>query len=126
MSDTGKRAGALERALRERIVLLDGAMGTMIQDLGLAEEDFRGARFAGHDAELRGNNDLLNLTQAEAIGAIHRAFLAAFEARSDRLCELLGEQELSDRLALRRAKVEGIREGAIRREVFLAAPAARD
>ncbi len=71
------QGGALERALGERIVLLDGAMGTMIQDLRVPEEDFRGERFADHDHDLRGNNDLLNLTQPGAIGEIHRAFLAA-------------------------------------------------
>jgi 5-methyltetrahydrofolate--homocysteine methyltransferase len=63
--------------LSERVVLLDGAMGTMIQALGLDEEGFRGARFADHPSELRGNNDLLNLTCPEAIVEIHRAFLAA-------------------------------------------------
>ena len=52
-------------------------MGTMIQALKLGESDFRGARFESHDSELRGNNDLLNLTRPEAVAGIHEAFLAA-------------------------------------------------
>lgn len=87
------RAGALLQALDERILVLDGAMGTMIQQHGLQEADYRGKRFAeGHDSEFaahghgpergaardqRGNNDLLNLTRPELIRDIHRAYLAA-------------------------------------------------
>ncbi|MEJ2760744.1 MAG: methionine synthase [Gammaproteobacteria bacterium] len=67
----------LRGQLRERIVLLDGAMGTMIQALNLTEEDFCGDRFRDHGSELRGDNDLLNLTRPEAILDIHRAFLKA-------------------------------------------------
>ena len=61
----------------QRILLLDGAMGTMIQRLGLEEADFRGERFADHPHSLQGNNDLLSLTQPDAIAAIHRAYLDA-------------------------------------------------
>ncbi len=68
---------ALERALEERIVLLDGAMGTMIQAAELDEVDYRGARFADHPRSLGGNNDLLNLTRPELIGSIHAAYLDA-------------------------------------------------
>ena len=67
----------LDAALAERILLLDGAMATMVQPLGLAEADFRGARFADHTHELKGNNDVLVLTQPEAIARIHDAYLAA-------------------------------------------------
>ena len=65
----------LERLLDERILLLDGAMGTMIQGYGLGEADFRAKRFADHSRDLAGDNDLLNLTQPDVIREIHRAFL---------------------------------------------------
>ena len=68
---------SLRAALAERILVLDGAMGTMIQAHALTEEDFRGERFSGHSRELKGNNDLLSLTRADLIGDIHRAFLEA-------------------------------------------------
>ena len=55
-------ATMLDTLLRERILLLDGAMGTMIQRARLAEEDYRGERFRSWERELRGNNDLLSLT----------------------------------------------------------------
>ena len=63
--------------LKERILLLDGAMGTMIQSYRLQESDFRGERFADHDRDLKGNNDLLSLTRPDIIRAIHAAFLDA-------------------------------------------------
>ena len=61
----------------ERIMILDGAMGTMIQAKGLTENDFRGDRFARHDKDLTGNNDVLNLTQPGLITAIHEMYLEA-------------------------------------------------
>jgi 5-methyltetrahydrofolate--homocysteine methyltransferase len=67
----------LEALLRERILLLDGAMGTMIQRARLAEEDYRGARFRDWPRELRGNNDLLSLTQPSLVRDIHAQYLAA-------------------------------------------------
>ena len=67
----------LLEALGERILVMDGAMGTMIQAHGLSEEDFRGHRFVDHDRDLRGNNDLLCITQPEIIRDIHTAFLDA-------------------------------------------------
>jgi len=72
-----QRAALLQRLLSERILILDGAMGTMIQALELSEDDFRGPRFKDHPLPLRGNNDLLTLTQPEKIATIHRAFLQA-------------------------------------------------
>ncbi|HEX6917305.1 MAG TPA: homocysteine S-methyltransferase family protein, partial [Phycicoccus sp.] len=68
---------ALRGALSERVLVLDGAMGTMIQSHGLSEADYRGARFADHPGDLRGNNDLLSLTRPDLIAAIHRAYLEA-------------------------------------------------
>jgi len=63
--------------LRQRILVLDGAMGTMIQDHALEEADFRGRRFDDHASDLKGNNDLLTLTQPDIIHDIHAAFLDA-------------------------------------------------
>ncbi|MEE4637183.1 MAG: homocysteine S-methyltransferase family protein [Wenzhouxiangella sp.] len=71
------RVNLLQAALAERILLLDGAMGTMIQAAGLSEADYRGRRFADHPDDLKGNNDLLTLTRPELIAQIHRQFLAA-------------------------------------------------
>ena len=67
----------LQKLLSEKILILDGAMGTMIQEFELKEADFRGSRFEDHPLPLRGNNDLLTLTQPEKIAGIHRAFLQA-------------------------------------------------
>lgn len=70
------RVKQLDQAMAERILLLDGAMGTMIQGAGLDEHDYRGERFADHSDDLKGNNDLLVLTRPDLIGDIHRQFLA--------------------------------------------------
>ena len=67
----------LRRLAAERILVLDGAMGTMIQALGLDEQGFRGARFDAWNREVRGNNDLLILTQPDAVRAIHLAYFRA-------------------------------------------------
>ncbi|TNE32517.1 MAG: methionine synthase, partial [Alphaproteobacteria bacterium] len=67
----------LKQALKARILILDGGMGTMIQDHKLTEEDYRGTRFADWKSDLKGNNDLLSLTQSEIIGKIHEAYLEA-------------------------------------------------
>jgi 5-methyltetrahydrofolate--homocysteine methyltransferase len=77
MSNAAKRCDSLRELLQERIAILDGAMGTMIQKHKLSEESFRGERFADWPSELRGNNDLLTLTQPQIIAEIHRAFLEA-------------------------------------------------
>lgn len=63
--------------VRERILILDGALGTAIQRYGLTEADFRGNEFAGHPVNVKGNNDLLNLTRPETVREIHRAYMAA-------------------------------------------------
>lgn len=65
----------LIEALNQRILFLDGAMGTMIQSYELEEEDYRGERFSDWDSSLKGNNDLLTLTQPDIIKDIHRAYL---------------------------------------------------
>jgi 5-methyltetrahydrofolate--homocysteine methyltransferase len=74
VSSTEKR---LRRLAAERILVLDGAMGTMIQALGLDEEGFRGARFDAWNREVRGNNDLLNLSRPDSVRAIHLAYFRA-------------------------------------------------
>src|SRR5258706_7634301 len=63
--------------LSRRILILDGAMGTMIQRHTLSEADFRGDRFATHARDLKGDSDVLVLTRPDVIGAIHREYLAA-------------------------------------------------
>ena len=70
----------LQNILRDRILILDGAMGTMIQQHNLSEDDFRSERFKDHPHDLKGNNDLLSITQPEIIKKIHRAY---FEAGAD-------------------------------------------
>jgi 5-methyltetrahydrofolate--homocysteine methyltransferase len=71
------RREQLQRTLDQRILVLDGAMGTMIQGYDLTEEDFRGERLRGHPVPLKGNNELLSLTRPDVIEAIHRAYFAA-------------------------------------------------
>ncbi|HUH74820.1 MAG TPA: homocysteine S-methyltransferase family protein [Chitinophagales bacterium] len=68
---------ALEKAIQERILVLDGAMGTMIQQYQLEEEDFRKERFKDHPTSLKGNNDLLSITRPDVIRQIHRGYLEA-------------------------------------------------
>src|SRR6266566_3848750 len=70
-------ATALDQALQRRILILDGAMGTMIQRYQLTEADFRGERFKSHPRDLKGNNDLLVLTRPDVIAEIHRQYLEA-------------------------------------------------
>lgn len=77
MKDSGQ---VLRDLLHHRILVLDGAMGTMIQRHDLNEEDFRGERFQDHHLSLKGNNDLLSITQPQIIKDIHRAY---FEAGAD-------------------------------------------
>ena len=80
VNTTLDKAQRLQQLLKERIVILDGAMGTMIQAHSLSEADFRGERFAAGTQDLKGNNDLLNLTQPAIIQSIHREY---FEAGAD-------------------------------------------
>ena len=69
-----------KKILAEKILVIDGAMGTMIQRHNLTEEDFRGERFKDHPYDLKGNNDILSITQPEIIKEIHRKY---FEAGAD-------------------------------------------
>ncbi|MEM0952654.1 MAG: methionine synthase [Pseudomonadota bacterium] len=68
---------SLQNALRDRILIIDGAMGTMIQEYQLQEEDYRGERFADHPSDLKGNNDLLSITRPDIIAEIHTAYMEA-------------------------------------------------
>ncbi|MBL4638701.1 MAG: homocysteine S-methyltransferase family protein, partial [Proteobacteria bacterium] len=70
----------IKQLLQQRILILDGAMGTMIQSYQLEEEDFRAERFVDHPCDVKGNNDLLSITQPKIISDIHRAY---FEAGAD-------------------------------------------
>ncbi len=72
-----KNSEQLYKALNERILVLDGAMGTMIQRYKLEEEDYRGERFKNWEHPVKGNNDLLSLTRPDVIEAIHREYLEA-------------------------------------------------
>jgi 5-methyltetrahydrofolate--homocysteine methyltransferase len=72
-----ERINSLFALLDKRIVVLDGAMGTMIQGYGLAEDDYRGERFADWESDLKGNNDLLSITRPQVIREIHAGFLEA-------------------------------------------------
>lgn len=71
------RTDEIKALMRERILVLDGAMGTMIQGYGLDEADYRGERLKDHGSDLKGNNDLLSITKPEIIREIHEAFFAA-------------------------------------------------
>ncbi len=104
---------ALVDALQARILVLDGAMGTMIQRHTFSEAEYRGERFADWDRDLRGNNDLLTLTQPEAISGIHRAYLEAgsdlvetntFNAQTISLADY-GMEELAYELNLESARL---------------------
>lgn len=65
------------KEIQQRILVLDGAMGTMLQEYNFTEEDFRGERFADYPTPLKGNNDLLSITQPEAVKEVHRKYFAA-------------------------------------------------
>ena len=118
------RTKKLEQLLAERILLLDGAMGTMIQRARLAEEDYRGERFRHWPRELRGNNDLLSLTQPALIRGIHAQYLEAgadiietntFNSTSVALADY-GMQGLARELNLAAARLasEAVREAQAR------------
>jgi 5-methyltetrahydrofolate--homocysteine methyltransferase len=119
----------LRRLAAERILVLDGAMGTMIQALGLDEEGYRGARFDAWNREVRGNNDLLNLSRPDDVRAIH---LAYFRAGADIVCtntfsstriaqadygmqEIAYELNVAGARLVREAAVEAEREDGLRR-----------
>ena len=106
-------SSALSALLESRILVLDGAMGTMIQRHEFSEAEYRGERFADWDRDLKGNNDLLTLTQPAAISGIHRAYLDAgsdlvetntFNAQKISLADY-GMQELAYELNLEAARL---------------------
>ena len=74
---SSNRREQLTALLRERIVILDGGMGTMIQRLELSEAQYRGSQYADWPSDLKGNNDLLSITQPEMIEQLHRDYLNA-------------------------------------------------
>jgi 5-methyltetrahydrofolate--homocysteine methyltransferase len=75
--DLGPRYEALLRELGRRILVIDGAMGTLLQARGLSEEEYRGERLRGHGREVRGNHELLNLSRPDVVEAAHRQYLEA-------------------------------------------------
>ncbi len=77
IAPTQGRGGELPRLLQERIVIIDGAMGTRVQQQELGEKDFRGERFRHHDRDLKGNYDVLSITHPDLIEQIHTEYLAA-------------------------------------------------
>ena len=77
MTDRNSRLEQLYDALKKRIVILDGGMGTEIQNLQLDESQYRGERFKDYDREVKGNNDLLCLSQPELLWDIHQQYLDA-------------------------------------------------
>ena len=77
MTDKQQDKPDIEQLVTERILVLDGAMGTMIQGYKLGEDDYRGERFRDHGCNLQGDNDLLALTQPDIIREIHTAYLEA-------------------------------------------------
>ncbi len=77
MSDRNTRIEALKAAINQRILILDGGMGTMIQGYKLQEADYRGERFADYHMDIAGNNDLLSITQPKIIADIHTAYMEA-------------------------------------------------
>jgi 5-methyltetrahydrofolate--homocysteine methyltransferase len=76
-TDRAGRIAALKAAARERVLVLDGSWGVMIQRRGLSEDDFRGTRFADHATPLKGDNDLLCLTRPDIVADLHDAYFAA-------------------------------------------------
>ena len=72
-----KRRALLNAAAADHILVLDGAMGTMLQRRNLTEADYRGDRFKGANSDLKGNHDLLNITRPDVILAVHKEYLDA-------------------------------------------------
>ncbi|MGI9422236.1 MAG: homocysteine S-methyltransferase family protein [Hyphomicrobiaceae bacterium] len=107
------REAVLAAAAKDRILVMDGAMGTMVQELRLTEEDFRGDRFANWSQDLKGNNDLLVLTQPAHVREIHRRYLDAgadiiatntFNAQRISLADY-GMEDLADEINFHAARI---------------------
>lgn len=104
---------SIKEILKDRILVIDGAMGTMIQEYRLEEKDYRGERFADYHMDVKGNNDLLSITQPHVIEAIHKAYLEAgadiietntFSATTIAMADY-GMEELAYELNLESAKI---------------------
>ena len=78
LSSNHTMSQSIQDILKERVLVLDGAMGTMIQRFKLKEDDFRGERFKDSPVLLKGNNDLLVLTRPDVIDSIHRQYLDSY------------------------------------------------
>ena len=76
-ADLGPRYEALLRELERRVLVIDGAMGTLLQAHGLSEEEYRGERLKDWPREVKGNHELLNLSRPDVVEAAHREYLAA-------------------------------------------------
>ena len=101
----------LKQQLSRRILFLDGAMGTMIQSYKLEEKDYRGERFAQWEVDLKGNNDLLSLTQPDIIKAIHNAY---FEVGSDIVEDPKALHPLSSRTVMENVPANNESDKAVR------------
>src|SRR5688572_1428499 len=77
VTDMSTRTNLLRQAVKDRILVLDGAMGTMLQRYNLAEKDYRGTHFKDWPSDLKGNHDLLNLTRPDVVEEVHRAYFSA-------------------------------------------------
>jgi 5-methyltetrahydrofolate--homocysteine methyltransferase len=77
MMDITSRTTLLQQAVKDRILVLDGAMGTMLQRYQLKEDDYRGQHFLNWSSDLKGNHDLLNLTRPDVVEEVHRAYFLA-------------------------------------------------
>ncbi len=102
----------LTTLLRERIVVLDGAWGVLLQGQGLSEGDFRGERFAGHDHDLKGDPDLLNLTRPDIVRSIHEAYLDAgadITTTNTFTATSIGQADYGLQAAVRDMNLEGAR-----------------
>ena len=79
-----RRIDVLKSIVKNKILLLDGAMGTMIQNQNLTEDDYRGEKFKDNDKDLKGNNDILSITQPQLIESIHTCLLYTSPSPRDR------------------------------------------
>jgi 5-methyltetrahydrofolate--homocysteine methyltransferase len=109
MTDARSR---LQRLLDERIVVLDGSWGVLLQGWGLSEEDFRGERFAGHDRDVKGDPDLLNITRPDIVTSVHEAYLEAgadITTTNTFTATTIGQADYGLQDAVRDMNVEGAR-----------------
>ena len=109
-----ERIAALKAAAKERVLVLDGSWGVMIQKRGLAEADYRGERFKDHPGQLKGDNDLLCLTRPDIIADLHHQYFAAGADLSETntfSATSIGQAEYGLESAVRDINLEGARIG---------------